>query len=155
MFTPKLLSILSTLPPTWVHEHRTHTASGPEERDIGTSIVAMQKDGYTLLRRAGRVAFMHNPDTGECVEIIPKDKDYVPHHTFAFQTSEEFSKAVIILKIRDDLNIEVFKKSSESEDLLWIIFSYTERGRTYYIQFLWRKKPIFPDLPWPEQPTTE
>ncbi len=150
MFTSKLLHILFALPPVWVHEHHTFTAPGKTSTHVGVSVVHMQESGYELLQRADNVAFMHNLDTRDRVEIIPNNNDYVPHHAFAFQTSEEYSKAIIILKSRDDLNIKVFKKSPDSEDLLWVIFSYTERGRTHYVQFLWRKEPIFPDLPWPE-----
>ena len=153
MFTPKLLNILSALSPVWVNEHRTHTAS--RNQLTTSSIVAMQEDGYELLQRAGEVAFMHNSATGDRIEIIPKNEDFVPHQAFAFKTSDDYSKAVVILKARSDLGIKFFKKGGDDENLSWVMFSYKENGQIYYVQFLWRKEPVFPNLPWPKPPTTE
>ncbi len=155
MFTPTLTRLLASLDPSlvWVHEH-TAVCTPSYTADITTVTQHYVPLGY-IIRAQSNVLFIERVlqrFEGSRLEIQPYTSDFVPHEAIAFRTYNDYIRAHNIIE-RDSR----FKKHSNGGDMrvVWTMYSYEEGGETYHVQFLWRKEPVFPNLPWPEPPTTE
>lgn len=151
MITPTLTRVLADLPPTWVHEH-TALYSTDTTKALTRSYTDLD---YTIRLRGEQIAFLEDERGGYStrIELIPFNENFVPHEAFAFKTYADYTRAYSIIEQNESFG--KYSNGGDGVNLLWTMYRYEESGQTYYVQFLWRSAPIFPNLSWPQPATAE